>query len=341
MTRPSGISATNRPSQVRSVAQTSAPLPDTRPVITAGVVGLGTALPPTVVENVDIEARIGVEPGWIEQRTGILRRRALAPGETLADLSLSAATAALGDAGVDPHEIDLIVAATTGSDEIIPNLAPAVAGLLGISVAAYDVGAACTGFVAGMVAAAGAVESGRAKTVLLLGADAMRRWTDPDEGSTAALFGDGAGAVVLRANAAGCVGAINLGCDGEAWDAVWIDRDRSTLLMDGHQTYRRAVSGMRAATELALEEARLAAEEIDLFVYHQANRRILESLRSRLGVPADRVVDAIAEVGNTSAASLPLALAHARADGRLRPGARVLFGAAGSGFCFGAGTLTW
>lgn len=308
----------------------------------AGILGLGTALPERMIENATMEQQLGLPAGWIEQRTGIQRRRELAAGETLTALATQAAVAALGDAGIAASELDLVLAATTGADEIIPNLAPLVAGELGLQVAAYDVGMACSGFLAGLQAAAAAIESGRAGTVLLLGADAMRRWTDPEQGNTAAVFGDGAGALVLRAGGGdGGIGPIEIGSDASGQEAVWIDRASATFRMDGHDTYRRAVSSMRAATESVLAGAGLTAADPDLFVYHQANRRILESLRSRLRVPAERVVDAIAEVGNTSAASIPLALAHARADGRLRPGARVLVGAAGSGFCFGAGLLTW
>lgn len=307
----------------------------------AGILGLGAALPAQTVENATIEAQLGLPGGWIEQRTGIERRRELGPGETLTALATQAAARALDDAAIAADDLDLVLAATTGADEIIPNLAPLVAGELGVQAAAYDIGLACSGFLAGLHAAAAMIESGRAGTVLLLGADAMRRWTDPEHGATAAVFGDGAGGLILRASSTGGIGAIELGCDATGADAVWIDRASGAFRMDGHATYRRAVSSMRAATESVLASAGLTAGEVDLFVYHQANGRILASLRSRLGVPEERVVDAIAEVGNTSAASIPLALAHARTGGRLHPGARVLVGAAGSGFCFGAGLLSW
>lgn len=314
--------------------------PQTR---TASVLGLGGALPPTAVPNPPIEDRLGVEPGWIEQRTGITSRRHLVGDETLVDLTAEAARAAMDDAGVAPNEIDLVVAATTGSDEILPNLAPAVAAALGMThqPAAYDIGAACTGFVSAISSAAATIESGRAERVLVIGADAMARWTDPDDGPTAALFGDGAGAIVLGAGGEGEVGPVKLFSDGDLGELVWIDRAEGKILMDGHGTYRHAVSGMRDATFSAIEAAGLAVEDIDLFVYHQANRRILASLTDRLGVDPSIVVDAISEMGNTSAATLPLALVQAQAAGQLRPGARVLLGAAGSGFCWGAGVVTW
>ena len=313
-----------------------------RPTRTASVLGLGGALPPTALANAPIEARLGVDPGWIEQRTGITSRRHLMLGESLVDLAAEAAQRALDDAGLLAGDIDQVVAATTGSDEILPNLAPLVATKLGMrGTAAYDIGAACTGFVTAISAAAGAIESGRADRVLVLGADAMARWTDPDDGVTAALFADGAGALILGAGGDGDVGPVQLYSDGDLGDLVWISRAEGKILMDGHGTYRHAVSGMRDATYAAVEAAGLTVDEIDLFVYHQANRRILASLTERLGVDPGLVVDAIGGLGNTSAASLPLALVQAQAEGQLRPGARVLLGAAGSGFCWGAGVVTW
>lgn len=309
----------------------------------AAVLGLGTALPATVVANATIQDRLGVEGDWIERRTGIRERRVLGAGETLAELSREASQAALDDAGTSAGELDLIVAATSGGDDIIPHLAPMVGAALGAhGCAAYDVGAACTGFVAALSVAAGAVESGRARKVLLLGADAMARWTDPDDRTTAALFGDGAGAIVLgAAPGGGGVGPVVLHADGDDHALVKIDREQYWLRMDGHGTYRRAVSSMVEATLEAIELAGLTPEQIDRFVYHQANRRILAAVAARLEVDPARVVDAIAGTGNTSAASLPLALAAARERDELQAGERVLLGAAGSGFCWGAGVVTW
>lgn len=313
-----------------------------RELRTASIAGLGTALPADVVGSDAVERRLGKAPGWVERRTGIVARRRLADGESLADLAAAACRAALDDAGVDPAEIDLVVGGTSGADDVIPHLAPVVAGALGLGhVAAWDVGAACTGFVAALSAGTAVVESGRARRALVIGADAMARWTDPDDGVTAALFGDGAGAVVLTDDGGGAIGPITVRSDAAGRDLIRIPRDRQHLVMDGHGTYRRAITAMHAATAEALEASDLAAGDIDLFVYHQANRRILASLTDRLGVDPARVVDAIAHVGNTSAASIPLALDQARAAGQLRPGARVLVGAAGSGFCWGAGVLTW
>lgn len=314
-----------------------------RELRTASIAGLGTALPTEVIGSDAVEQRLGKEPGWVERRTGIVARRRLAPGQTLGSLAAAAGRAALDDAGVDAAEVDLVIGGTSGADDLIPHLAPIVAGELGLGpVAAWDVGAACTGFVAALSAATAVVESGRSRCALVLGADAMARWTDPDDGMTAALFGDGAGAVVLTDSGDGAIGPITLGSDATTGrDLIRIPRERQHLVMDGHGTYRMAITAMHAATVEALDASELTAVDVDLFVYHQANRRILQSLTERLGVDPARVVDAIAHVGNTSAASIPLALEQARAAGQLRQGARVLLGAAGSGFCWGAGVVTW
>jgi 3-oxoacyl-[acyl-carrier-protein] synthase-3 len=308
----------------------------------ASVLGLGAAVPEGAVANAVIEDRLGVEAGWIERRTGIQSRRVLADGETLVGLTTEACQNALDDANITATDIDLVVAATTGSDELLPNLAPMVATALGMgAVAAYDVGAACTGFVAAMNVASGAVESGRANRVLVIGADAMNRWADPDDRVCAALFGDGAGALILGADGTGEVGPMLLHSDGALSELVWLSRDEPFITMDGQGTYRKAVTSMHDATHEAVAAAGLRIEDVDLFVYHQANRRILASLTERLGVDSGRVVDAISQIGNTSAASLPLALSQARRDGSLNAGDCVLLGAAGAGFCWGAGVLTW
>lgn len=317
-------------------------VPPRGPLRHASVLGLGAALPATSVPNDVVAARIGVEDGWIERRTGIEARRRLAADETLVGLAVEAARDALRDARVTPQELDLVVAATTGSDDLLPNLAPLVAGGLGAHAAgAFDVGLACTGFVAALSAASAQIEAGRADRVLVLGADAMTQYLDQDDPVTGALFGDGAGAVVLGAGGDGHVGPITLGSDAGEAAVVGIPRTTGRIVMDGHGTFVQAVRRLEQGTREAVAAAGLLLDEVDLLVYHQANRRILTSLTQRLGVDPARVVDAIAPTGNTSAASLPLALDAARADGRLTPGARVLLGAVGSGFAWGAGVVTW
>ncbi len=310
---------------------------------TAAVLGLGAALPPTVIASDEVAARIGKEPGWIERRTGIETRRRLQPGESMTALAAEAATAALADAGVAPENLDVIIAATTQGDDLLPNLAPQVAARIGArNAGASDVGAACAGFVAGLPMAAAMIETGRADRVLLIGADALSRFLDHDDPVTAALFGDGAGAIVLGpSDGDGAVGPVLVRSDGDQGGLVGIPGHQGPIAMDGHGTFLGAIANLSAATADVVARAGLELADIDLFVYHQANRRILAGIAERLGIDAGRVVDAIAHAGNTSAASLPLALDAARRDGRLRPGARVLLGAVGSGFTWGAGVVTW
>jgi 3-oxoacyl-[acyl-carrier-protein] synthase-3 len=204
-----------------------------------------------------------------------------------------------------------------------------------------DVGAACAGFVSALVLGASMIETGRAATVVVVGADALSLWTDPDDRKTGALFGDGAGAVVLSASAAGAVRAAAMGSDGSAFAAILAAHEDALIRMDGHDTFKRAVRHLGEVTIAAAGDAGVALEDIDLFIYHQANRRILASLAANLHLPEDRVVDAIGDLGNTSAASVPLALEQARREGRLEPGARVLLGAIGSGLVWSAVVVEW
>ena len=302
--------------------------------------GLGIAVPPTVVENAPIAARLGVDPAWIVQRTGIERRHVCAPDDRLSDLAARAGRAALEDAGADPLDVDLVLVATTTSDEVTPSASPLVARDIGaLNAGAIDVGAACTGFLSGLSLAAAQLESGRARSVLLIGADILHRYTDPDDRRTAALFGDGAGALLLTPEGP-AVGPVILGAAGDR-DLLFATRERHIIEMEGHEVFKHAVYRMSEATLQAVDAAGLTLADIDLFVYHQANRRILDAVRRRLGAEPDRIVDCIADYGNTSAASIPIALDHARRDGRLFEGARVLVSAFGAGFTWGAAIIDW
>jgi 3-oxoacyl-[acyl-carrier-protein] synthase-3 len=309
----------------------------------AAISAIGTKLPATVVANAEVAERIGVTDDWIVKRTGIQSRRVIAPGERLADLAAEAGRDALERGGVDASELDLVLVATTTSDELLPNAAPLVAHALGAARAgAFDVGAACTGFLSGLAIGAAQIEAGRASNVLLVGADAMSRITDPDCRQTAALFADGAGAALLSANhGEGRIGPVTLGADGSGAGLIRVERAEALIRMQGHDTFKHAVARMSEATLAALELAELDLEDIDLFVYHQANARILRAVGEQLGLPRDRVVDCIGGHANTSAATLPLALAHAREEGRLQAGARVLLGAFGAGFTWGAAVVEW
>jgi 3-oxoacyl-[acyl-carrier-protein] synthase III len=306
---------------------------------TAGVTGLGTALPANPVGNEDLAPRLGVDPAWIERRTGIRARRH-ATTETLEDLATGAAAAALADAGVSADDVELVLVATCTAEDRLPNVAPVVAHALGSRAAAIDVGAACTGFLSAAALGAAAIEARRAETVLVIGAEVLSRFIDLDDRRTAGLFGDGAGAAVLAAGA-GHVGPVVLRSAGEHRELITNRRSHEVIRMDGHETFLVAVASLEEATLEACRRAGVGVGDVDLFVFHQANRRILTAVAERLELAPGRVLDAIADVGNTSAASLPLALARARDGGLLWPGARVLVGAMGAGFTYGAALLRW
>ena len=311
-------------------------------LLAAGIVGLGCSLPERVVPNAEITPAIGVEPDWIVRRTGIEARRYADPRASLHELAAAAGAAALADGAVEPAQIDLVLVASCSQDSVMPNAAPQVAHALGIErAAAFDVGSACTGFIAALAAARAMLASGAARGALVIGAEIMSRHIDPADRNTAALFGDGAGAIVAVAGAPGTLGPVVLGADGAHAALIVADRDTQLLAMDGHETFKQAVRRMGEVTREAVAAAGMTLDDIDLFVYHQANTRILASLAERLELEPARVVDAIARLGNTSAASVPLALDAARRDGRLAPGMRVLLAAAGSGFTWGAGVVEW
>ena len=298
------------------------------------------AVPSTTITNAPIAERLGVEEGWIETRTGIRERRALSGDERVSDLASEAATLALAKAGLTAEELDLLIVATTTQDEVTPNTAPLVAGSLGVTgLAAIDVGAACTAFLAALQVTAAQIESGRATKALVVGVDALHSYLNPDDRRTAALFGDGAGAVVMTAAAEGRMGPIVMRSDC-APDMIRIPRG-GTLEMRGHETFVNAVARISEVTLEVLDRAALTTDDVDLFVYHQANSRIIAAVGDKLGLPAERVIDCIASYGNTSAASIPIALAEAEQDGRLKPGMRVLAGAFGAGFTWGGALMEW
>jgi 3-oxoacyl-[acyl-carrier-protein] synthase III len=326
-----------------NTAVAACPSPSTRTQTrTATIVAIGTSLPATVVDNATVAERLGVTDEWIAKRTGIHSRRVAAPGERLADLAAGAGRDALERGGVDAAELDLVLVATSTSDELLPNAAPLVAHALGARHAgAVDVGAACTGFLSGLALGAAQIEAGRADSVLLIGAEVLSRITDPACRQTAPLFADGAGAALLGPSDRGGIGPVTLSADGAGADLIVVDRDEALIRMKGHETFKHAVARMSQATRDALELAELGLEDIDLFVYHQANARILRAVAEQLGLPGERVVDCIGGYANTSAATLPLALAHARDQGRLCAGDRVLVAAFGAGFTWGAAVVEW
>ena len=309
----------------------------------AAAVAVGASLPEPVVHNSEIEQRLGLAPGWITRRTGIESRHRAGESERLQTYATAAAREALQRAGVDPTEVELVIVATSTSDELMPGAAPLVAHDLGATGAgAFDLSAACTGFLSALSVGAAQIEAGRIRTAVIVGADLMSRIVDPLDRSTAVVFGDGAGAVVLRAiEADSRIGPVVLGADGEGAEHIRVPREDGRIRMRGHETFREAVAALSRCTEQAIRASDVGMDEIDLFVYHQANGRILTAVAERLGLDRAKVVDCIAQLGNTTAATLPLALEHARREGTLRPDSRVLLGAFGAGFTWGATVIRW
>jgi 3-oxoacyl-[acyl-carrier-protein] synthase-3 len=309
----------------------------------AGVFGIGSALPEHIVTNADFEAYLDTTDEWIVRRTGIRERRHLNGSRTLTDLAADACTAALADAGRDPADVDHVIVSTLTPDRLMPGLAPGIADAIGANGAgAVDINAACSGFLYGLDQAAALVETGRAKLVVVCGAEALSRITDRNDRGTAILFADGAAAVVVAP------GDLTLGCtpfvlysDGIHGDLLYADADERLLRMEGQEVYRHAVERMTEATAEALKRARMSVDEIDLFVAHQANARIIEASARRLGVPEAKVFINVDLLANTSSASIPLALHQAEREGRLRPGHTVALAAFGAGFVWGAGVLSW
>src|SRR5947209_5300816 len=301
------------------------------------------AVPEHRVSNQEIAARMGVDKAWIVKRTGTSSRPWALDGERLSDFAARAGTDALARAGVQPDDLDLVLVATSTADEITPNAAPLVAGLIGARRAgALDLGAACTGWLGGLALACGQIESGRCQHALVVGADFLSRFLDLSDRSSAPLFADGAGAAVVSAasNSSGRIGPVLLHADHQGADLIRLERGHS-IEMRGQDTFRAAVACLSEVTQEALEKSGLAPEDIDLFVYHQANSRIIRSVGERLGLDPDRVVDYVGRFANSSTATLPIALSVAEAEGRLRAGDVVLLASFGGGFTWGATVVEW
>lgn len=309
----------------------------------AALVGVGHCVPERVVTNREIADHLGVAEDWLTSRTGTRERHVSGPEDRLEALAAAAAGDALKDAGIDAAEVDLVLVGTTSAQEMSPHAAPMVAADIGAKGAgAMDVSAACTGFLASLTMAAGLVEAGRARTVVVIGADALYRYLDKDDRGTAMLFGDGAGAVVLTAlEGPSRVGPTIHHSDGDGRGLISLEREERLIRMDGPTVYRYAVASMTDVTREALGESGWDVGDVDLYFYHQANARIIDAVGKRLHLPAERVVNVIGDFANTSAASLPIALSVARRDGRLRDGDRVLLSAFGAGMVWGAVVATW
>jgi 3-oxoacyl-[acyl-carrier-protein] synthase-3 len=318
------------------------------------VLGCGSYLPERVVTNAELAQRLDTTDEWIVQRTGIRQRHIAAPGEATSDLATRAAERALGNAGVKPEEVDLIVLATATPDHTFPATAAKVQARLGMKAgAAFDVQAVCSGFVYALATADNFIRCAQARTALVIGAETFSRILDWEDRGTCVLFGDGAGALVLRGVPSNGsphergVLSTHLHSDGSNYDLLYVDGGPSTtgrcgfLRMEGKEVFRHAVQRLAEVVDEALAANGLSAADVDWLVPHQANRRIIDSMGRKLGLGADKVVVTIDRHANTSAASVPLALAEAVADGRVRQGQLVLLEAMGGGLTWGASLVRW
>ena len=320
----------------------------------ARIVGTGAYLPARVVSNQELARTVDTSDEWIVQRTGIRQRHIAADGEMTSDLACAAARDALQNAGLGAGQVDMIVVATTTPDHTFPACAVAVQAKLGADRAvAFDVQAVCSGFVYALAVADNFVKAGQAETVLVIGAETFSRLLDWDDRGTCVLFGDGAGAVVLRAeDGTGTVFdrgvlATSLGSDGRHYRDLYVDGGPSStgttghVRMNGREVFRFAVNALSTATRTVLEIGGLQVGDVDWLVPHQANQRILDAVSRNLGLAPERVLITVGEHANTSAASVPLALAAGAAAGKLRPEQVVVVNAMGGGFTWGAGLLRW
>lgn len=322
--------------------------------VTSVVAGCGSYLPERVLSNDDLAQRVETTDEWIRKRTGIGSRHIAADDQLTSDLAVAAARRALTAAGMAASELDLVICATATPDETFPATATRVQAALGMERgAAFDVQAVCSGFVYALTVADAMLKSGQARSALVIGAEIFSRILDWQDRGTCVLFGDGAGAVILKSEAIaeeaptrGLL-ASHIFSDGRHHDALYVDGGPAStqtaghLRMDGREVFRHAVVRMAEAMEAALESAGLNAEDVDWMVPHQANVRIIEALAKRLEFPMERVVLTVQDHANTSAASIPLALDAAVTDGRIKQGDVVLMQAMGGGFTWGAAVVRW
>ena len=322
----------------------------------AAIAGVGSALPDRVVPNAYFESILDTSDEWIRQRTGIGERRFAADRQATSDLGTAALRSALDAAGIAPDQLDLIICATLTPDTPIPASAVWIQRKLGIGCPAFDVNAACAGFSFGLSTGAAFIESGAAETVAVIGAEVLSRVLDFTDRSTCVLFGDGAGAVVLRpSDTPGLIGSV-LGTDGKAAEILLIPargsarpataetvarRDHTIRMPSGREVFKRAVTEMAGACRELLDKSGFEPGEVDLLIPHQANSRIMIAVAERLGIGMERAVVDVAEIGNTSAASIPIALDRAWRAGRIAPNALVLLTSFGAGLAWGANLLRW
>jgi 3-oxoacyl-[acyl-carrier-protein] synthase III len=320
------------------------------------ITGIGSRAPERVMTNVELAQMVDTSDEWIVERTGIRERRVAAPDEAMSDLALPASLAALEQAGVQASELDLIVVATVTPDMFFPSTGAILADRLGAKdAAAYDLSAGCTGFVYAVAQAHSMVASGLADQALVVGGDVLSRIVDWEDRSTCVLFGDGAGAVVLERVPEGGFLGFELGADGSGGQQLYMPAGGSRqpasaesvaarqhfAKMNGREVFKFATRVLVDSAEKVLHECDVSVDDVDVYVPHQANVRIIEHARKKLGIPEDRTVVNVDRFGNTSSGSIPLALGEAESDGRLVPGEMVLMTGMGAGLTWGSALIEW
>ena len=315
-----------------------------------GITGLGVHVPEQVFTNKDLEQYVDTTDEWIVERTGIRERRFATKEEALTDIAAPAAIAAMANAGADPASFDLIVVATVTPDMMFPTSAALLADSLGMpDAAAYDLLAGCTGFMYAVAQAYSMVSSGLSKRALVVGGDVLSKILDWHDRSTLVLFGDGAGAVVVEPVEEGGFLGFELGADGGGGENLWLPGSGSRYFedgdklvkMNGREVFKFATRVMVSSAQKVLDECGLTVDDIDVYVPHQANKRIIDHAAGKLGIPEEKVVVNVDRYGNTSSGSIPLALADAAADGRLREGELVLMTGMGAGLTWGSALIEW
>jgi 3-oxoacyl-[acyl-carrier-protein] synthase-3 len=315
-----------------------------------GITGLGTHVPDRVLTNDELAKIVDTSDEWIQTRTGIRERRVAAPEEALTDIALPAARAALADAGVEATDVDLLVCATVTPDMMFPTSSALLADALGMpSAAAYDLLAGCTGFVYALAQAYGMVASGLSRRALVVGGDVLSKILDWEDRSTLVLFGDGAGAVVLEPVEHGGFLGFELGADGGGGEHLWLPGSGSRqfdgvtryVKMNGREVFKFATRVLVYSAEQVLAECGKTVEDVDVYIPHQANKRIIVYAADKLGIPEEKTVVNVDKFGNTSSGSIPLALADARAERRLSDGALVLMTGMGAGLTWGSALIEW
>ena len=315
-----------------------------------GITGLGVNVPAKVVTNDDLAKFVDTSDEWIVERTGIKERRFATQDEALTDVARPACVQAMERAGVEPSSIDLVLCATVTPDMMFPTSSALLADQLGMpDAAAYDLLAGCTGFVYAIAQAYGMLASGLSRRALVVGGDVLSKILDFDDRSTLVLFGDGAGAVVMEPVEQGGFLGFELGADGGGGESLWLpgsgsrhfEDPESFVKMNGREVYKFATRVLVSSAQKLLDEVGMTVDDVDVYVPHQANIRIIDHAAKKLGFPPEKVVVNVQKYGNTSSGSIPLALADAAADGRLKPGSKVLMTGMGAGLTWGSGLIEW